>query len=340
MARIRTVKPSYFMHEELAGASIPARFLGIALLTMADRMGRLKDQPRTIRATAFPFDTIDCDRLLDELVACGYIIRYAVNGARFVQVVNFNKHQVLSPREPESALPGPSESVPNQGQVHAQALPEHCPIISEHCSDLQEGKGREGERKGTGTEREGLRETASAVGVRDDLPTKTYPLSAILDDEAEPHALEEKTKGAHDVPPVAPPVRKWTQGDPEVQRRWAEFWKAYPYKVAKPAAWGAFVKARIDDDLLAVILADVERQKVSDKWTRDAGRYIPMPATYLNQQRWQDEGVTGIASAPALSPAQEARNRSNEAIAQFLANHGVRATAATVATLEIGDGEI
>lgn len=33
----------------------------------------------------------------------------------------------------------------------------------------------------------------------------------------------------------------------------------------------------------------VERQKCSDQWTQNNGQFIPHPATWLNQGRWDDE---------------------------------------------------
>ena len=36
----------------------------------------------------------------------------------------------------------------------------------------------------------------------------------------------------------------------------------------------------------------VEKQKQSTQWQRDGGQYIPHPATWLNQERWEDEVTT------------------------------------------------
>lgn len=65
-----------------------------------------------------------------------------------------------------------------------------------------------------------------------------------------------------------------------------EFWQSYPKKVGKDAASKSWVKtkARIDD-----VLKALEWQKESDQWRRNDGQYIPNPATYLNQGRWQDQ---------------------------------------------------
>jgi uncharacterized protein YdaU (DUF1376 family) len=68
----------------------------------------------------------------------------------------------------------------------------------------------------------------------------------------------------------------------------AEFWQAYPKKAAKPAAEKAFRAAKLNGHLPEVI-ADVMAKASSDDWLKDGGKFIPNPATYLNQRRWEDE---------------------------------------------------
>jgi uncharacterized protein YdaU (DUF1376 family) len=65
------------------------------------------------------------------------------------------------------------------------------------------------------------------------------------------------------------------------------FWQAYPKKVGKIAARKAWKKAKRPPT--GIILAAVEQQKKSDQWRKDNGQYIPNPATWLNQGRWDDE---------------------------------------------------
>ena len=66
------------------------------------------------------------------------------------------------------------------------------------------------------------------------------------------------------------------------------FWKAYPRKVAKIAARQAWAKAKDKPDI-AFVVASLEKQKQSEQWTKDGGQFIPHPATWLNQGRWDDE---------------------------------------------------
>lgn len=84
-------------------------------------------------------------------------------------------------------------------------------------------------------------------------------------------------------PGTAPPARR------EADALFEQFWAAYPKKKAKDAAHRAWEKRRPNSDLLAVILRALERQKVSPDWQKESGRYIPFPATWLNQARWTDE---------------------------------------------------
>lgn len=71
-----------------------------------------------------------------------------------------------------------------------------------------------------------------------------------------------------------------------------KFWSAYPSKVAKDAARKAFAKRDPDAELVARMLAAIEAQRASVRWTKDGGQYIPNPATWLNGGCWQD-GIEG-----------------------------------------------
>lgn len=81
--------------------------------------------------------------------------------------------------------------------------------------------------------------------------------------------------------------------------RFDEFWKLYPRKIGKDAAWRSWQRRKPDGDLVAIILAAVTAQAQWPNWVKDDGRFIPNPATWLNQGRWQDEGV---ALAPEAEP--------------------------------------
>lgn len=66
-----------------------------------------------------------------------------------------------------------------------------------------------------------------------------------------------------------------------------KFWAAYPKKVGKQAAKKAF--NRIKDVPVQTMIDAVEYQRSTAQWTQNNGQYIPHPATWLNQGRWEDE---------------------------------------------------
>lgn len=91
----------------------------------------------------------------------------------------------------------------------------------------------------------------------------------------------EKELEPENNPPKAP------QG--AVAERFNRFWAIYPNKTGKQAALKAWSKLKPSEELTKVILAAVEYQKTWEKWTKENGRYVPNPATWLNQGRWEDE---------------------------------------------------
>ena len=67
------------------------------------------------------------------------------------------------------------------------------------------------------------------------------------------------------------------------------FWKAYPKKVGKDKAYSVWLRRKNDLPIIQDLISIVESQKKSDQWKESGGKYIPNPATWLYQGRWQDE---------------------------------------------------
>jgi hypothetical protein len=79
----------------------------------------------------------------------------------------------------------------------------------------------------------------------------------------------------------------------EIVSDFEEFWQAYPRKTGKGAARKAFEKVKVP---LEQLIAAVEAQKQSKQWNIEGGRFIPMAATWLNQERWDDTVTESDAS--------------------------------------------
>lgn len=81
------------------------------------------------------------------------------------------------------------------------------------------------------------------------------------------------------------------------------FWSVYPKKVGKKDAIKAWNKLKPDENLVKAIIEGVERWKGTEQWNKDGGQYIPYPATFLRQERWNDEIRTVVPKQQA--PAEK-----------------------------------
>jgi hypothetical protein len=107
MARARNIKPGFFKNEILADLPCETRLLFIGLWTLADREGRLEDRPKRIKAELFAFDDFEVEPMLDRLRTDGFVLRYEVDGKRYIEITNFVKHQDPHYKEKASEIPPP-----------------------------------------------------------------------------------------------------------------------------------------------------------------------------------------------------------------------------------------
>ena len=93
------------------------------------------------------------------------------------------------------------------------------------------------------------------------------------------------------------------------------FWKSYPKRVAKPAAvkaWAAAIKRASPE----AILAGLGKHSFSlDE------KYIPMPSTWLNQDRWNDEATKAPVEKSYWDMTQEEREKFDAEHIQRLSNN-------------------
>jgi len=69
-----------------------------------------------------------------------------------------------------------------------------------------------------------------------------------------------------------------------------QFWACYPKKVGKEAARKVWGKIKNRPPVIYITEA-IQRAKETEQWKKDNGQFIPNPATWLNQGRWDDEPV-------------------------------------------------
>lgn len=150
MARLRTVKPEFWTDERVGEVSVTARLLFIATWNFADDHGGLDRSAKQLKAQAFPYDNIDCEPLIQELLQVGLLIEYEVSGKKYLHINGFRKHQkVEKPAKPRVPLYEHSASPP-------RILPEPSPSSS-------------GSSLGIGVESSGVESTREARVVDDAL---------------------------------------------------------------------------------------------------------------------------------------------------------------------------
>lgn len=156
MARIRTIKPSFFRSDDVSALPMRARLTWIGLWTQCDDHGRYKDSARLIKGDIWSLDDVslrDIEEDLAGLEAERRIVRYEVGGKRFLAIVNWHAHQAINrpskPRYPGPPVPLGSADPEDENFCGACATPgpvDHS--LSPHGvltePSRQEGKGKEG----------------------------------------------------------------------------------------------------------------------------------------------------------------------------------------------------
>lgn len=119
MARIRTIKPGFFLNEDLAKLPAITRLLFVGLWTICDREGKFEYRPLRIKATLFPYEEVDLAAHLVVLESTGFLQRYEANGVEIGLIPNFVKHQRPHHKEPPSDLPDPGNEKAPESSVLA-----------------------------------------------------------------------------------------------------------------------------------------------------------------------------------------------------------------------------
>lgn len=127
--RARNLKPGICTNEVLGKADPFCTLLFERLWLIADRLGRLEDRPERIQVEAFPYrPTLDVESLLVWLESNRFIHRYEVQGKRYIEIIEFGKHQKPHTREVDSVIPPrPTNAQPKHNPVTAHASPDHSP---------------------------------------------------------------------------------------------------------------------------------------------------------------------------------------------------------------------
>lgn len=265
------------------------------LIVNCDDYGRMDARPAVLKAKLFPLcDTVslkDIESGLQSLVRVGCVQPYEAGGKPYLFLPSWEKHQTR--RAHKSKYPDPAGSNPpdhenNCKQMHADDsnCKQMSPYSRYEIRDTGYENGNESENE---FENEKHPVAPQGADASEEKPENQAKESA----EQSESLTVETARGAGKKKPAD---HSTTSGR---QKQFEEFWCHYPRRVGRGTAEKAFDKLRPDKALFERILSAVDRQKKSEDWQRDGGRYIPYPATWLNGKRWEDDLGADGPGAPA-----------------------------------------
>jgi hypothetical protein len=285
LARIRTIKPEFFLHDELfeleQETGLPVRLAFIGLWTQCDREGRFKWRPLRLKAAILPYDSVDMSRVLHALNTRGFLVKYANETGEYGVIPSFKNHQVINNKESKSDLPAVSD----------------CEIVKSSngaASDATVTRGErddhanQGERKeGKGKERKELNTLSDSNRTGDDAFSEPENMPA----QVECEGPEEADDGGDKSDPVDTVFEDifWIAGlrkDAKVKSRSAFRAKYREWKKLKHGT---------PEDFASILAADIRRRVQASELGVDK----LLPTSYLNGERWNDE-----RSTPALPSSQ------------------------------------
>lgn len=77
----------------------------------------------------------------------------------------------------------------------------------------------------------------------------------------------------------------------EIDEMFDMFWIVYPKKSNKKGAKVSFKRIKNLKTEFPLIMEALERFKKSKQWTKQNGEFIPLPTSWINQERWKDEHI-------------------------------------------------
>lgn len=111
MARIRTIKPSFWGDDDVCRLSWDARLLLVGIISLADDEGRFIATPQSVLGYVFPHEdvtTAKYRRLMGQITDTKIVALYDDQGRSYGFLPKWKKHQKIS-KPQRSALPAPPQ---------------------------------------------------------------------------------------------------------------------------------------------------------------------------------------------------------------------------------------
>lgn len=256
MARIRTIKPSFWEDEKIARLPRACRLFYIGMWNQADDMGVIRGNPALLKSAIFPYDedlrVSEVQKWIDALVNARMLIPITYKSESYYIIRTFRSHQKFDARYPNFIIPEEISSKEIDNYEH--------PTGTQRVHTEYPPREREGEM-----DREYNTPYSPPSGeVYDDLGNHFY------DNYPKIHQ-EEKEKSS-------------AKKEKEPNYSFEDFWELYDKKVGKKDSLiKKWLKLSDTERELAMSYIPQYKQCQPDK------KYRKNPETFLNQKAWNDE---------------------------------------------------
>jgi len=218
MARIRSIKPEFWVSEQVADCSPNARLTFVGLWNFSDDNGVHPASPKKLKAELYPMDDItsaEVAKWIQELINAGLVASFEADGATFWHVTGWARHQKID--RPSFKFPAPPDHAVSSTTQRALAdsFPEPSPNVRRAPPPGEEGSGEEG----SGEEKAASPKARSARSEEDS--SSRLPKDWTLPEEWRRHCAETRP----DLDPEA------------VAEGFRDHWLAQPGKDGRKADW-------------------------------------------------------------------------------------------------------
>ena len=282
--RIRSIRPEFWSSQDVTLMNWETRLIYIGLWSYVDDNGVGVDNPRHITTLLFPgditSDVLDDDPNQDDyqsspvglresyrrvtealqyLSTRGHITRYEVDGKHFLHIKQWKIHQRV-PKPSRSRYPLPTPTLTCEDSNTPVGLPEPYRNPPEKFATGEGEKGRRGE----------VKDSCSSTDVENDTDTEASITTSPTDTNITTKTASKQKPG------------------PSLEADFETWWTNYPRKQGKGQAIRAYRAARRKTTAETLHTA-VQAQLPS--LTLKGREFTPLPATWLNGERWLDEDV-------------------------------------------------
>jgi hypothetical protein len=260
----RVVREGILTSERVDQLSELAELFYRRLMNVADDHGRYQAHPTLLRAACYPqrvdrYTDAQVTEWRDECARAGLLLVYRVGRSEYLQMVDF-RQQTRS----KSKYPDPI-STPESVQIRGdEQMNSGCTSSVHQMFSL-------------------------GVGV-DVVHTCTSPAPMYVSDEQVLDTLD----SAQPVGRAETKPSRATTPDSSAGEGFRRFWDAYPRRVSRGRAERAWAKLRPDGALVDRIVDAVRSAARRDRWQADGGKYVPYPATWLNDRGWEDDDLRPV----------------------------------------------